>query len=199
MKKQLVVVSALTSVMTIALTLVIGRANKIDLVSGLGENHSHEIYLYGDNVTPDAYDEDLYIQTFALEKNNAIIVSPSEKYPIASYDYDDGFGTYYYSEYDECIDWNVPQEDTSKPNYIASMIANWNYLVFVFKFDLRVNFNTNNSLVYVSGDNVSASGAHCFELYGSDEEYNYYWVMVDGYSDYGSTINIEYAKLVFSC
>ena len=192
MKKQLIVISALTGVMTVALTLVIGRANNMNFALGQGNSHSHEIYLYGDSVTPDAYDEEIWGQPFSIHKDNAIVVSPTEKYPIASYDYDDGVGTYYLGE-EEDITWNTPNSDPSKPNNIASMFSNWNSITIIFGFISWANFDTSNSLVYAS------DGDHFFEYYGEDEERVYYSTMIDGYSSYGTTIDIEYVKLVFSC
>ena len=197
MKKQLVVISALTGVMTVALTLMIGRANNMNFALGQGQSHSHEIYLYGDSVTPDEYDEESWVQPFSIQKDNAIIVSPTEKYPIASYDYDGNDGTHYAGA-EEDITWNIPNSDTSKPNCIASLQANWNSITFMFRFEYRVTFDVTNSLVFASG-NASVAGSHTFAYYGEDEDYVYYSVCVDGYSDYGATINIEYAKLVFSC
>lgn len=206
MKKQLLILSALTSVMTITLAVVVTRVNNNNgFAFGQGDSHNHTIYLYGEDVVTDEYDDGYWVQPFSISKDDAIVVSQTEKYPINSYDFvPEGYCGTYYSGNEEDITWNVPNKDTSKPNYIAELTGNNNCVVFMFELLNRASIDLKHSFVYTKVYEEEEKYEEVLFNFASyddipENDSTLYCASADGYSYYGNTIYIEYVQLTFSC
>lgn len=201
MKNKFILSSLLVSVaaLSISLTVLAFHSNGINKVFGDGDNHDHEVHFFSGDLTGHnsiaAYYG--YGCNLLFHKDDAIVVSSSEKYDMNSLTYDeDNLAGSWYNGDESLLSFNtanglveVSQSQGNEEFYITFVVPS------------RANVNLYESLVVVH--NISDSNYALnteFEDFGEDGDgNNYYIALFDLKSNYGDRIAIEEIRLFFSC
>lgn len=191
-KKVFYLTATFASIGVVAASLSALSAKAPFIALGGEDNHNHTVIFTGENVASGAYDEESYAQPFSLSKTGAIVVSDTEKYDIASYDFDPDIydGTYAYAAEGAVTfgtDGAIATIESCKSEIINITFALVEY----------ANVDDGKSVVSytVNGEYENVA----FELKDYDDDFWYYGAAVNTSSHYGAKVQITQVKLVFSC